>query len=201
MARRLRSPRQTLKRVIAQAESKGFSPSVGCEFEWFNFRETPESLHEGEFKSPKPLTPGMFGYSLIRASQNRDYFVALMEELPEFDLPLEGLHPRRGRCIEAAILIFRRANGGGSSSLIKSGDQRLGIASGLCRPLWLRFHQSFQGVAGIFTKAYGKMVNHFLMRSDPQKISKTFKHYLAGVMHCLPRFCPVTHQRLTVISG
>ena len=69
------------KRVIAKAAGHRFSPSIGVEFEWFNFRETPESLHEAGFKSPKPLTPGMFGYSLIRAAQNRDYFVALMEEL------------------------------------------------------------------------------------------------------------------------
>ena len=38
----------------------------------------------------------MFGYSLIRAAQNRDYFVALMEELPHFGVPLEGLHTETG---------------------------------------------------------------------------------------------------------
>ena len=30
----------------------------------------------------------------------------------------------------------------------------------------------------------------FFDEADPQKISKTFKHYLAGVMHCLPHVLP-----------
>ena len=36
-------PRQTLKRVLARAHKMGLTPMTGMEFEWFNFKETPQS--------------------------------------------------------------------------------------------------------------------------------------------------------------
>ena len=89
-------PRQVLK-VLAKAAGMGFSPYVfALEFEFFNFRETPDSAHAKGFQNLDPLTPGMFGYSLLRASQNSDYFAALMDELLAFDVPLEGIHTETG---------------------------------------------------------------------------------------------------------
>src|SRR3954468_8356298 len=39
-------PRQVLKRVLRRAEKLGFTAMCGIEFEWFNFRETPQSWAE-----------------------------------------------------------------------------------------------------------------------------------------------------------
>src|SRR4051812_49220404 len=50
-------PRQVLKRVLARADKAGYSASCGMEFEWFNFRETPQSLADKKFTAPDPLTP------------------------------------------------------------------------------------------------------------------------------------------------
>ncbi len=98
-------PRQLLKKVLARAQSAGFKASCGMEFEWFNFKETPQSFAEKKFSSPEPLTPGMFGYSILRSSLNQPFFAALMEELAAFGIPLEGLHTETGPGVfEAAIL-------------------------------------------------------------------------------------------------
>ena len=78
---------------------------AGFEYEWFNFRETPQSLAAKHYTQPEPITPGMFGYSLIRAGQNQPFFRALMEEMPQFGIPIEGLHTETGPGVyEAAIL-------------------------------------------------------------------------------------------------
>src|SRR4051812_13665366 len=66
-------PRQLLKKVIARTEKAGFKAYCGMEFEWFNFKETPQSLSEKKFIQPETLTPGMFGYSLLRSSINKPY--------------------------------------------------------------------------------------------------------------------------------
>jgi glutamine synthetase len=185
-------PRQTLKRVIAKAEARGFSPSVGCEFEWFNFKETPDSLHGREFKSPQPLTPGMFGYSLIRASQNRDYFVALMEELPDFGLPLEGLHTETGPGVfEAAILYSDALVAADRAVLFKAATKEIGQRFGIMPTFMAKISPELPGCSGHIHQSLwqdGKPL--FFDESDPQKISKTFRHYLAGVMHCLPEVLP-----------
>ena len=70
-------PRSLLKKIVARAQDAGFTPKAGLEFEWFNFQETPQSLAEKHYVSPKPLTPGMFGYSLVRMANSRPFFNAM----------------------------------------------------------------------------------------------------------------------------
>ena len=49
-------PRQVLKQVLARAESAGFRPSCGLEFEWFNFKETPQTWADKKGMPPTPIT-------------------------------------------------------------------------------------------------------------------------------------------------
>ena len=72
-------PRSLLKKMIRKFKDLGLYAKAGCEFEWFNFKETSESLEDKNFTSFKPLTPGMFGYSLLRSSENSAYFNDLMD--------------------------------------------------------------------------------------------------------------------------
>ena len=80
-------PRQTLKRVLKRAEKLGFAAMAGMEFEWFNFAETPQSWAAKRGAAPEPITPGMFGYSLLRMGDQRGFFNALMDEMAAFDVP------------------------------------------------------------------------------------------------------------------
>jgi glutamine synthetase len=72
-------PRQLLKRVLGRAAAAGFSFLASLEYEFFHFRETPASLAEKSYVGPRPITPGMFGYSLVRLGQSRDYVNALFD--------------------------------------------------------------------------------------------------------------------------
>ena len=70
-------PRQLLRKVLADAVSAGFLPQFSQEFEWFNFAETPQSLQEKQFRNLQALTPGMFGYSILRSSLQSDFMTDL----------------------------------------------------------------------------------------------------------------------------
>ena len=51
----------------------------------------------------------MFGYSVLRAGLNRDYFTALMDDMLAFGVPLENLHTETGPGVyEAAIAVTTR---------------------------------------------------------------------------------------------
>lgn len=89
-------PRQVLKRVLRRAEKLGVRPMCGMEFEWFNFAETPQSWADKRYVNPTPLTPGMFGYSILRASHGHEFFQAILEQMPRFGVPIEGLHTETG---------------------------------------------------------------------------------------------------------
>jgi glutamine synthetase len=87
-------PRQLLKKVLSDAERSGYSPIFSQEFEWYNFAETPQTANDKHFKNLTPLTPGMFGYSILRSSYENQYFTDLFEQLKKFDVPLEGFTHR-----------------------------------------------------------------------------------------------------------
>ncbi|MDB4985263.1 MAG: glutamine synthetase family protein, partial [Myxococcaceae bacterium] len=77
-------PRSLLKRVVARAEASGFVPLFGAEFEFWVFRETPESVREKGYRGLTPLSPGMFGYSWLRTGQHKDFVHALMDACEKF---------------------------------------------------------------------------------------------------------------------
>ena len=100
-------PRQLLKKILHEANKQGYSPIFSQEFEWYNFAETPKSANDKQFKNLTPLTPGMFGYSILRSSLENPYFSDLFELLKKIDVPLEGIHTETGPgTYEAAIVSF-----------------------------------------------------------------------------------------------
>ena len=126
-----------LQSVIERAASLGFAAKFGMEFEFFNFRETSRSLDEKGFRDLEPLTPGMFGYSIVRQAQNQPFFDALLAELRAFGVPLEGLHTETGPgVLEAAIRYTDALEAADRAQLFKSGAKEIGPASGSCRASW-----------------------------------------------------------------
>ncbi len=77
-------PRQLLKKVLGDANKEGFVPIFSQEFEWFNYAETPQSARAKNYKDLTPLTPGMFGYSILRTTLQNPYFHDLFDLLNKF---------------------------------------------------------------------------------------------------------------------
>jgi glutamine synthetase len=115
-------PRQLLKKVVKRAADMGFSAAFGLEFEWFNFKETPQSLREKGFVRPEPITPGMFGYSLLRAGQNQPFFNAIMDELGAFRVPIEGLHTETGPGVFEAAILYSDALEAADRAIVVDAD-------------------------------------------------------------------------------
>ncbi len=110
----------------------------GMEYEWFNFAETPQSWADKKGVAPTTITPGMFGYSLLRANANRDFFAALMTEMGEFGVPIEGLHTETGPGVyEAAILFSEALEAADRAILFKTGAKEIGCP--------LRHHAELHG--------------------------------------------------------
>ena len=81
---------------------------AGCEYEFFNFKETSQSLKEKKYINPEPLTPGMFGYSLLRTGSNREFIWDMMDNMKAFGIPVEAIHTETGPgVLEAAIEVSK----------------------------------------------------------------------------------------------
>src|SRR4051812_5709023 len=200
-------PRQTLKRVLARAETLGVMPMCGIEFEWFNFTETPQSWAAKGHIRPEPITPGMFGYSLLRANENREFFKALMVETGEFGIPIEGLHTETGPGVyEAAILFSEALEAADRAILFKTAAKEIGSRFGIMPSFMAKWNPAYPGCSGHIHQSLtdGKK-NVFFDAKGTRGMSKLFESYLAGqlagLMELGPMVWPTINSYKRLVDG
>jgi glutamine synthetase len=187
-------PRTLLKEIKQQCESMGFKAFFSKEFEWFNFIETPQTLSDKNFVNPQPLTPGMFGYSLLRTSQNDAFYYDLFNLLKAFDVPLEGLHTETGSgvyeaCIEYADIL----EAADRAVLFKTGVKEIAYKHGLIASFMAKWNSDLPGCSGHvhqhLADAGGN--NIFSDAADANGMGEVMKQYIAGQLYCLPFIMPM----------
>ena len=126
-----------------------FIPYFSQEFEWFNFIDNIDELYENKFRSLKPMTNGMFGYSILRASQQSEYFHDLFDLLKRFKVPLEGIHTETGPGVyEAAILYAELPEAADRAVLFKSGVKEIAHRHGIIATFMAKFNENLPGCSG-----------------------------------------------------
>jgi glutamine synthetase len=188
-------PRSLLKKIGGHAEKLGYHPIFSQEFEWFNFRETPQSIHEKDFKNPEPLTPGMFGYSLLRPSLNQNFFHELFDQLTAAGIPLEGLHTETGPGVyEAAIQYSDVVEAADRAVLFKTWVKELAYKYGIMASFMAKWNEKLPGCGGHIHQSLwskDKKKNLFYDEKAKDHISETMKSYIAGQLYCLPHILPM----------
>jgi glutamine synthetase len=200
-------PRQVLKRVLARAEKLGVTPMCGHEYEWFNFAETPQSWAAKKGVDPAPVTPGMFGYSLLRVNANREFFEALFAELAAFGVPIEGLHTETGPGVyEAAILFSEALESADRAILFKTSAKEIGARFGIMPSFMAKWSQQYPGCSGhIHQSLSDGSRNVFHDANGRHAMSRMFEQYLAGqvstLMDFAPMFWPTVNSYKRLVDG
>lgn len=201
-------PRSLLKRIRNKAIEMGFLPKFSAEFEWFNFAETPQSFHEKGYQNPTPLTPGMFGYSVLRFSQQFEYVDQLFNQLHSFGIPLEGLHTETGDGVyEAAITYDDVLIAADRAALFKTAVKEIATAHEIMPSFMAKWNPELPGCSGHIHQSlwdeHGS--NLFFDEHQPDRISKLMQHFVAGQLHCLPHilpmFAPTTNSYKRYVEG
>jgi len=188
-------PRSLLKRIASQCEAMGYHPEFAQEFEWFNFKETSQTLQDKEFTKLTPLTPGMFGYSILRTSENTAFFNDLYNLLMQFNIPLEGLHTETGPGVyEGAILHSHIIEAADRAVLFKTAVKEIAYKHGIIATFMAKWNADLPGCGGhVHQSLWNKdqSENLFFDEGDPNKMSELHKQYLAGQLFCLPHILPM----------
>lgn len=188
-------PRQLLKKRINECEQLGYSPYFSQEFEWFNFEETPDTLAQKDYIDPKPLTPGMFGYSILRSSLKKEFFNDLFDLLGKFGIPLEGLHTETGPGVyEAAIVYAGALEAADRALLFKTAVKEIAYKHGIVASFMAKWRADLPGCSGhVHQSLWNKSAdeNLFFERNAPNKMSELMKQYIAGQLYCLPHMLPM----------
>jgi glutamine synthetase len=188
-------PRQLLKKIVSEANKQGFSTIFSQEFEWYNFAETPQTANNKQFKNLTPLTPGMFGYSILRSSLENPYFTDLFELLKKFNIPLEGIHTETGPgTYEAAICHAGMLEAADRAVLFKTAVKEIAYKHGVMATFMAKINEALPGCGGhvhqsLWDKAGKK--NLFYGEKDKMKMSELMKSYAAGQLYCLPHILPM----------
>jgi glutamine synthetase len=188
-------PRQLLKSILNDANKQGYSPFFSQEFEWYNFAETPQTVNDKQFRNLTPLTPGMFGYSILRSSLENPYFSDLFELLKKFDIPLEGIHTETGPgTYEAAINYSAILEAADRAVLFKTAVKEIAYKHGIIATFMAKINENLPGCGGhvhqsLWDKAGKK--NLFYEEKDKMNMSKLMKSYVAGQLYCLPHILPM----------
>ncbi|WP_276503868.1 glutamine synthetase family protein [Terrimonas pollutisoli] len=188
-------PRSLLKKIRTQALDAGYIPYFSQEFEWFNFIDNRDDLYKNNFRNPQPMTPGMFGYSVLRASQETVFFHDLFDLLKKFKVPVEGIHTETGPGVyEAAILFSEILEAADRAVLFKSGVKEIAHRHGIIASFMAKWNEALPGCSGhvhqSLWSANGKE-NLFFDKKNKTGISSLMESYIAGQLYCLPYILPM----------
>lgn len=188
-------PRSLMAKIEAQSLEMGFSPMYSVEYEWFNFKETPDSLHQKQYQNPTPLTPGMFGYSLLRPSMHHGYFTDIFDLLAKFDVELEGMHTETGPGVyEAAIRYDSALKAADKATLFKTAVKQIAYRHGIVPSFMAKWNHDLPGCGAHIHQSLWDpegRENKFFDPTGEHRMSDTMKSFVAGQLHCLPHVLPM----------
>ncbi len=143
------SPRQVLQRVLSRAARLGLEPRLAAEYEFFLFKETPESARAKGFNGLTPLSPGMFGYSWLRASESKELVHEIQDQLAAFDVQVEGFHTETGPGVfEGAIAVDAGLRAADKAALFKTAVKEIAHRHGLMPCFMAKWNEKLPGCSG-----------------------------------------------------
>ena len=135
--------------AIQKCTDMGFSAMGALEFEFFVFEETPHSIREKGYRNLKPITPGNFGYSVIRNSVWAELYHTLLDQLEAMDIPIEGLHTETGPgVLEAAITVDNVLKAADNAALFKTFTKVIAQREGLMATFMAKWSPDYPGQSG-----------------------------------------------------
>ena len=142
-------PRGLLRRVLERATAIGVHPYVGFEYEFFVFKETPESVRAKNYRDPTPMAPGWFGYSVLRSSAGSDFYRYLLDNCRAMDMAIEGLHEETGPgVIEAAIAVDEALAAADKAALFKTFAKVMAQKHGMMATFMAKWSPDWPGQSG-----------------------------------------------------
>ncbi len=184
-------PRGVLRRVLQRAEDLGYRVNAAAEFEFFVFDETPDSVRAKDYRGLKPITPGFFGYSMLRSGVHADFYRDLIAQCEAMRMPLEGLHTETGPgVLEAAIEYSGALEAADRAALFKTFTKILAQKRGWMASFMAKWSKDWPGQSGhlhvSLTGADGGNAFHDV--AGPHGMSDIQRWFVGGQQKLMPEF-------------
>ncbi len=202
-------PRNVFKRVLKSLHAEGLMAQLAFEYEFFLFNETPQTVREKNYQNLDPLTPGMFGYSIIRSSTYSELMNEFMDYCTDLKIPLEGLHCETGPGVwEAAIKYDNAMDAVDKASLFKTFSKVFFQKRGIMATFMARWSLDYPGQSGHIHQSLCSTKtdeNLFYKKGTDNNMSDIMKHYIAGQVKYLKPFlamaAPTINSYTRLVKG
>jgi len=201
-------PRTRLRTVLESLAARGLTMRAGFEYEFFVFHETPHSVREKGYRDLIPLTPGNFGYSVLRTSSEADRFNGLMDLCRSLEMDLEGLHCETGPGVwEGALMVADGLEAADRANLFKTFAKVFFLKQDCMATFMAKWSMDYPGQSGHFHVSLldDKGINAFYDPEDPAGMSDLQKRALAGLQQFLPDLlvllAPTINSHTRLVKG
>ncbi len=202
-------PRATLVRVLEKARSMGYEVKASFEYEFFLFEETPHSVREKNYRDLTPITPGFFGYSVIRNSVHADLHLRMLELCESMDFALEGLHTETGPgVLEAAIRVDEASSAADKAALFKTFIKVMAQMEGLMATFMAKWSNDYPGQSGHIHLSLADSKtgeNLFFDANGESGMSRLQRQFVAGQQKLMPEvlamIAPTVNSYSRMIPG
>jgi glutamine synthetase len=196
-------PRQLLQRILGRAKSMGFDAFAAFEYEFFLFNETPDSIREKGYRNLRPITPGFFGYSMLRSTVHADLHRSLLELAEQMDFPIEGLHTETGPgVLEAAIAVDNASDAADKAALFKTFTKVWAQRQNLMATFMAKWSNQYPGQSGHIhiSLRHEDGRSAFHDPAQPYNMSKLQRHFVAGQQQLMPQWTAMIAQTVNAYS-
>ena len=184
--------RNLLRRVVLRAEQMGFSVLAACEYEFFLFNETPDSIRKKDYRNLQPFTPDSFGYSIIRNSVHSELYHEIFNLARDMNFPVESLHTETGPgVLEAALQVDEIRQAADKAALFKTFMKVLAERNQLMATFMARWSEDQPGQSGhihVSLRYLDDDRSAFYDESQTYNMSKIQRHFVAGQVKLMPEF-------------
>ena len=183
-------PRGVLRRVLQRADGLGYAVKAAAEFEFFVFNETPDSVRAKHYQGLNSITPGNFGYSMLRSGVHAELYRDLLEFCERMDLGVEGLHTETGPgVLEAALGVDEALAAADKAALFKTMAKVFFQRRGMMATFMAKWNADLPGSSGhlhssLSDKTSGKGV--FYDAGQPLGMSDVMRWYVGGQQALMP---------------
>lgn len=200
-------PRGTLGRVLARAGKLGFEVRVGFEYEFFVFAETAHSIRDKGYKNLRPISPGFFGYSVLRNSVLSDWHRDLLAMCEAMDFGIEGLHTETGAgVLEAALRVTPGFEAADRAALFKLFTKVLAQKRDWLATFMAKWSKDWPGCGGhMHISLWKDGQSAFHDERAAHAMSRTMRQFVGGQQALMPEFlamiAPTVNSYRRLIPG
>jgi glutamine synthetase len=206
------APRTVLRRQLRRAADLGFGCEMASELEFHVYCDAPDEARAKDYRHLRPASPAFQDYSIVLQSPDEPFLAAVRRQLTDAGVPVECSKGEYGWGQTEVNLAHAAAlEAADRHVLYKLGVKELARAFGRCVTFMalpdaagpLPTGSSCHIHLSLWEEGAGAGRNAFADTADPATPSELLRHFLGGLMHCIPDLMPLyapyinSYKRLT----